>query len=399
MGPVIEDIDYRNNKFEYPDLTRIIGEPTTATLITLHNQVRSNAQSVDTALGGGENGHLGLVCTPETYATLVPGNTPYIRPENPGRLQIEGNETQYQIAQRREEHQEATRLFREVLAVEKVLIQQIVAAIEPKYLKALRNPITNKLTRSIPDIFTYLYDTYGDVSPQDLRMLTAQVESLTFPPNEPVDTVFSEIDDLSMIADLARAPMSQQQKINMAYLILQNTQVYTNALKAWNQRPLNEHTWETFKSHFRDAQKALRRTGALTVRDAINHAEIVDLVQQGVQMALADNSKAPASALTLETTPAESMNSMTSEITMQTLNKQMELLSQMMETMKTMNTLNNSKSGNRRTRRNPNQSKYCWTHGLCSHTGDKCRTPSDGHIPSATVDNRMGGSTKNVPDT
>ena len=62
MGSVYEDIDYKNNIFEYPDLTGIIGEPVTASLITLHNKVKSNAQAVNTSLGGGENGHLGLVC-------------------------------------------------------------------------------------------------------------------------------------------------------------------------------------------------------------------------------------------------------------------------------------------------------------------------------------------------
>ena len=106
------DVDFKNNIFEYPDLTRIIGEPMTTALLTLKNEVKANAQAVHTALGGSEHGHLGLVCSPATYATLVPGNTPYIKQYNPGRLIIEGIETQYQIAQRRDEHSEALRLFK-----------------------------------------------------------------------------------------------------------------------------------------------------------------------------------------------------------------------------------------------------------------------------------------------
>ena len=184
MNHPFHDIDFKNNIFEYPDLTRIIGEPTTAALITLRNEVKANAQAVHSTLGGGAHGHLGLVCSPETYATLVPGNTPYIRPVNPGRLIIEGTETQYEIAQRRDEHAEALRVFQEYPGVERALIQQIVAAVEPKYLKALRNPVTNKITQSIPIIFDYLFETYGDVTPQELRHLTTQVESLNFPPNE-----------------------------------------------------------------------------------------------------------------------------------------------------------------------------------------------------------------------
>ena len=85
MGSVFEDIDYKNNDFKYPDLTRIISEPTMATLITQHIEIKANAQSVHITLGGGEKGHLGLVYSPGAYASPVPGNHTYERPPNPGR--------------------------------------------------------------------------------------------------------------------------------------------------------------------------------------------------------------------------------------------------------------------------------------------------------------------------
>ena len=84
-----QDIDYKNNQFEYPKLTRIIDEPTTATLIVLLKEVCANASSVHSNLGGGADGHLGLVCTPEVYRELVPNAEEYIRPKNPRRLQLE----------------------------------------------------------------------------------------------------------------------------------------------------------------------------------------------------------------------------------------------------------------------------------------------------------------------
>ena len=58
MSHQFTDIDFKNNIFEYPDLTRIIGEPATAALITLRNEVETNAQEVNTTLGGGEHGQL-----------------------------------------------------------------------------------------------------------------------------------------------------------------------------------------------------------------------------------------------------------------------------------------------------------------------------------------------------
>jgi hypothetical protein len=39
--------------------------------------------------------------------------------------------------------------------------------------------------------------------------------------------------------------------------------------------------------------------------------------------------------------------------------------------------------------------KYCWSHGLCNHTGTNCNKPSPGHVATATFENLMehGGCT------
>ena len=48
-------IDYKSTHFEFPELTWIHGQPTTAYLITIKKQVRDNAITVHTTLGGGHN--------------------------------------------------------------------------------------------------------------------------------------------------------------------------------------------------------------------------------------------------------------------------------------------------------------------------------------------------------
>ena len=78
------DIDYKNTHFEFPEFTRIHGVPTTSNLITLQREVRANASTVHTTLGGGHHGHLGLACTPAVYSN-VPNSQPYVRPVAPPR--------------------------------------------------------------------------------------------------------------------------------------------------------------------------------------------------------------------------------------------------------------------------------------------------------------------------
>ena len=64
---LINDIDYKNHVFEFPELSRIFGKP--RTLITLLNKVKSDAMLVHSDLGGGKNGHLDLVVSPATHQT------------------------------------------------------------------------------------------------------------------------------------------------------------------------------------------------------------------------------------------------------------------------------------------------------------------------------------------
>ena len=216
MIHTMQDPDYKNLFFEHPELTMIHGEPTTAGLLTLRNEVKANAMTVHTTLGGGANGHLGLVMDVLAYA-LIPGTRPYVRPVHPGALTIPNNATQYQIAQQRDAHAEATRLFREANAVERVLVQQIVAAIEPQFLKAIRNSVTSRITRTIPEIFDYLFKTYGNVTRTELSELKQRVENMQFIASEPVDVIITEIDDLADIAEIAKSPLTDSQKIDLAY--------------------------------------------------------------------------------------------------------------------------------------------------------------------------------------
>ena len=160
-------VDLKQTFFDYPELSKISGEPTLGSLMTLCNELKANAQSVTTTLGGGANGHLGLVLSAQAYEQIAPG-TPYIRPVLP-EMDIDNNDTRYILAQKRLDYDTDLALYREFVAMERILIQQIVNAIDGKFLKAIRSKTMNKINKTIPDILTYLFETYGDVSPQEFQ--------------------------------------------------------------------------------------------------------------------------------------------------------------------------------------------------------------------------------------
>ena len=59
------DIDYIKTNFEVENLTKITGRPNYQLLKKLKDELMANAASVQSNLGGGANGHLGLVLNPQ----------------------------------------------------------------------------------------------------------------------------------------------------------------------------------------------------------------------------------------------------------------------------------------------------------------------------------------------
>ena len=56
---------------------------------------------------------------------------------------------------------------------------------EPGYTEALKNQTTNKVERSIPDIFTHLFDNYGLVEPEEVIAAETVLQKQTIPNYHP----------------------------------------------------------------------------------------------------------------------------------------------------------------------------------------------------------------------
>ena len=92
-------------------------------------------------------------------------------------------------------HTEALRVFHEVRGVEQALIQQLVTAIDNKYLIAFKNRATGQFNGNLMQIIQHLRITYGKISPAQLISYEAEVTNMTYDPTTPVDLIFGKIDD------------------------------------------------------------------------------------------------------------------------------------------------------------------------------------------------------------
>ena len=64
-------IDYTTAYFKFPVIDKIHEEPLYKSLKNLKHQLKANAQSLSSDLGGGEHVRLGWVITPEEYALFL----------------------------------------------------------------------------------------------------------------------------------------------------------------------------------------------------------------------------------------------------------------------------------------------------------------------------------------
>ena len=69
-------------KFPMKTMPKIDREPDYGNINTMMQLLYGNAASLPMTLGGGQHGHIGIIMTPQLYATLA--NTSYKSPTDPG---------------------------------------------------------------------------------------------------------------------------------------------------------------------------------------------------------------------------------------------------------------------------------------------------------------------------
>ena len=224
-------IDYITTYFQYKTLTKIHGAPTYEALQEMQDQLKANAASVNTNLGGGANGHLGIVLTPMEYRNV--SNTAYTRPNHPGRAVIPAGTTNHEASRLHRQHTEDLREFREAIDVKQALIKQIVEAVDTTYLKSLRNTDTNTINKEVYEILAYLFRRYGKVTPEKLQTAEQEVKAFVYNLQDTLVVLFDKVEDIAKLAQAAKMPYTKAQIVNMGIQLIRNTHDFHDGLKTW----------------------------------------------------------------------------------------------------------------------------------------------------------------------
>jgi hypothetical protein len=419
--------------FQHKVLTKVHGQPSYESLQILSTELKANAASVPSTLGGGLYGHLGLVLSLERYATLA-NTVPWVTPVNPPPFVPPAGATAAQLEAAREAWRERRLAFDICQATEKALIALLVEAIDPIYLRALLNRTTGQYSSDIRAVLLHLFATHGKVTPQQIKTKELNIYNMSFDISQPVDTVFNVIEDLSDLAENGGSTMTASQMMNLAFVIFSKQPILQHDLRLWNRRPLIEKTWDNMLTHFRDAQSdlgALPNAGDIFHQANTAHA-VADLVAQRLLDAFTPASETDATLSVPADAPASIANSVIDQRETAIAAREAALLGQMQDMMSLLrnpsgggsnqnnrrnnnsnsrhrgNTRNNDRStpngggsnnhggtGNARNRTTATPRLYCWSHGACAHGSSVCNTQLPGHQTGATFANMQGGSTQN----
>jgi len=403
MSDQYKTIDF-SPLFQHKVLTRVYGVPDFDSIKTLEDELKANASSVQTELGGGQFGHLGLVVSPTQYANA--SQVPYDRPAQPV-LEIPQGTAQHEVARLRHDYVQAHVQFREVCDLEKQLLSQLTQAIDGLYIRALRNQHTGTIKQTIPQVFTWLYTKYGQVKQEALVKKAQSIREITYDIQDPMVVLWNEIDDLTRLAEAANNPYTPRQILEFGETALLKCSDFEGDMKKWYSKPLDEQTWANFKLFCDTAREAIIKvrgthqrlteyqSANLTVSKVLEAVETLDHKLNST-IALYQEGFTPPPQLQSANSSTGSSSSMTSEPSTLIMMELLQLMRDMRQDRSRQTEIGGNRPGNRRDRKNI--SKYCWSHGACTHAGSDCQRKKIGHQDAASFTSQMKGSTAFVKE-
>jgi hypothetical protein len=197
------------------------------------------------------------------------------------------------------QHVDEHRLFETVQAN---LKQQIIAAVEYRYLQLLEDPDFGFSDVAPRVMLQHLRLTYGQVTPDDIEQ-NRSLLSAEWNPDDPIEDVWLRLRDCQGYATAANEPITNNAAIRLTLTVFKKTGVFASAVDKWRDKAVADQTIDTFKTHFNFENK--ERLRKLTAQTAGYHgAHQADLVPPSP-------ARAPANAMAA-TPPGSSPPSYTS---------------------------------------------------------------------------------------
>jgi hypothetical protein len=290
-------------------------------------------------------------------------------------------------------HREATQVYRTYHNVDQAIKKLIIEAFDGAYLNALSDEVLGYANCTSLQLLTHILTFYAMIAPTEL---TQNYERLNTPydPNQPIETLFQQIQDARAFAVAGGQPYGNTMIINVAYTLIFHTGLFSDACRAWQSRTVAEKTWAQFKIDFATAHREFLLTNQTAQQSGFHSANM--MIEQGRAESMNDTAEAIAQLVTATTSDRSTVATLTT--TNVKLATQLEaanaLIAQLKNEIATLNNKIKPAWQGQHPVRTTNNNSYCWSHGYQvakSHTSATCNMKKSGHQDAAIKSNTMGG--------
>jgi hypothetical protein len=195
--------------FPHPVLPTVQGEPDYQTIHATRKFLQANSRAIDTHLGSGTLGHLGLIISDASYTMIAPttaaGPTLWTTPQAPRRVPANTDGTAAQISAALHIWEEDVQTYRTCTSVQQALKNQIISVFQPMYLDILNDNMVGYANISARDMLDHLFETYGNITAVDLEINFEHMRR-DWDPQQPVESLFKQIQDCADYSEAGGGP-------------------------------------------------------------------------------------------------------------------------------------------------------------------------------------------------
>jgi hypothetical protein len=352
-------------------LTNVIGKPDAITVALLTREIEGNCYSVPCTQGGGDHGFLGMVQSDEKYAAAG-ALTPYIRAPHPGEAADLPDAASIRVISRHDRiHATALKAHDTTVALEKVIANQIIEAVDETYLEACRNEFTGQIEQKPYLLLLHMQTKYGNVTDKQIEDNRNGIQAPWVDPSSFETFENHMIKSQKFSRKRTGNGITDHDLIMAGVNVITRTGKFEKALDSWYELDdAARRSWAEFTRHFskavdentRKQRAAETTTAAAAGYHGANHVDEVPAAPPDANAARMEQLEAKldvALAALAQRPPAPGSGPPTNANATRTLSA----------------------------------NHYCWTHGFCGHLSPDCQQKDSRHKDAATANNKMGGLT------
>lgn len=224
--------------------------------------------------------------------------------------------------------------FQEAKTLQNKIKKLIIQAVPDVYLATLRQPRGHYATTQPRDMLAHIMAQYGTITPTDLATNMERIQA-PWNPDTSIKHLLTRGQDCRQFATEGGNPIDEIAYLQILITIIRQSGVMADDIKTWAMKASQDQTLDNAIEHFTKAT-AFQRENKAYLKDTMTAHQAV-------------KSQPTVPTLTLPPAPP----------------------------LPTTHPLHGY--------------TYCWTHGVCTHSGAQCKTPAPGQVPTATLGNPQGG--------